>query len=364
MRTSASAELGYVSAVTIGSDDWRAIRMARSQPPGLAASDEARRRVLQASLSQAEELWEAAATAGARSRALPLFYSISQGSRAVCAAWFEGEQWQPRGHGLSGLDPEDGAEATWPVAEYRVKCQVSARGLFGMAAKATDSRTFTGDATVAQLWTGVPGLPTPTALVGNHPRCLEIAIASSAPHFTIGSQGSFEHMVRPTHAVLDVPSEKVAATLAPFPSAKEFTVVSQQIRTSLFGPSAVQSIVAFPGTDGSFRSLMDVAEGVGKFPYKRFVLRPGVGECEQPPPSPFMTLWALLFSLSQLTRYHPAQWVGALDDDQSGVAVTLDHGLEVALELVPRLLRGALGSPPRVLHALQAEIESLRKDGV
>jgi hypothetical protein len=50
----------------------------------------------------------------------------------------------------------------------------------------------------------------------------------------------------------------------------------------------------------------------------------------------------LEFGLSQLARYHPDAWTRLLDPDRTETAVPLGHGLEICLELVPRLLRPAL----------------------
>ena len=63
-------------------------------------------------------------------------------------------------------------------------------------------------------------------------------------------------------------------------------------------------------------------------------------------------MWALLFCLSELARYYPDVWVGALDPDRSPAAVTLEHGLELALNRAPDLIRGALDGP---IHALMRE---------
>lgn len=63
------------------------IRASRSGPPGLAASDGARRRTYGAALQQFDELLEAATTAGHASRPLPLFYALSQAGRAIASAY-------------------------------------------------------------------------------------------------------------------------------------------------------------------------------------------------------------------------------------------------------------------------------------
>lgn len=70
-------------------------------------------------------------------------------------------------------------------------------------------------------------------------------------------------------------------------------------------------------------------------------MRPRVGDAAIGPPSVFLTLWALLFCLSELARYYPNVWVRALDPDRSRAAVTLEHGLDLALEQTPSLINRA-----------------------
>jgi hypothetical protein len=73
-------------------------------------------------------------------------------------------------------------------------------------------------------------------------------------------------------------------------------------------------------------------------------LRPAVAR-DLEPPTPLMTWWALLFSLSMLARYHPVEWVRALDVDRSPIAVSLERAVAEALDAIPHLvLEGLLGS--------------------
>jgi YaaC-like Protein len=139
--------------LSLGSDSWRRIRRLRANPPLLAGRevDEARRRVFQAALTQAEELWEAASAVSAASRPLPLYYCLNQAGRAICAAWTTDGPWEPTGHGLTSR--RQVAEADLGVPSFAV--QVSgdpAKGMFSMVAAATDSTVFEGSTTVAALW--------------------------------------------------------------------------------------------------------------------------------------------------------------------------------------------------------------------
>jgi hypothetical protein len=74
-----------------------------------------------------------------------------------------------------------------------------------------------------------------------------------------------------------------------------------------------------------------------------------------------MTLWALLFCLSELARYYPDTWVGALDPDRSTAAVTLEHGLDIALERAPELIAGALHGPSLEIARRQFREQQLQE---
>ncbi len=77
-------------------------------------------------------------------------------------------------------------------------------------------------------------------------------------------------------------------------------------------------------------------------------LRPALSGTE-PPPSPLMTWWALLFGLSMLARYHPAKWAAALDRQGSYAAIELERAMDLAVEAVPHLvLYALLGEPVRL----------------
>lgn len=151
--------------MNVASASWHRIRRLRALPPPLLASldtDGRRTRVFQSALTQAEELWEAAAVAGAASRPLPLFYCVSQAGRALCAAWSREDKWEPEGHGLSSRqDPVPDN-----VVDYTVKTRNS--GAFIMAARALGSDTFRGPVSLGALWAAMPSLPEPPTAAGTH----------------------------------------------------------------------------------------------------------------------------------------------------------------------------------------------------
>jgi hypothetical protein len=54
--------------------------------------------------------------------------------------------------------------------------------------------------------------------------------------------------------------------------------------------------------------------------------------------SPLLLWWCLLHALSQIARYHSAEWLAALDPDDSRFAVPIEQILSTALAVVPRLV--------------------------
>ncbi len=57
---------------------------------------------------------------------------------------------------------------------------------------------------------------------------------------------------------------------------------------------------------------------------------------------PLMAWWAVLYTLSMLTRYQPAQWTNLIDVNQCGQATAIEFVLDAALAAVPDLLDEAI----------------------
>jgi hypothetical protein len=221
-----------------------------------------------------------------------------------------------------------------------------------MVAEATASSMFEGFATVAELWASLPGWPTPRHIFGDRTRCLTLE-GVSVPQ---DQRPLFQRVAAPTHATLQFTRADPNELPELYPTIGR--VVQDGARPSVFGGDDL--VYAFPREDGTLRPLHEVgsrpfyAEGPGGY----FVVRPRVGTANIGPPSEFLTLWALLFCLSELARYYPETWVNALDPDQSRAAVTLEHGLDLALERAPSLINGALSGP--IDQLLGEELERMR----
>lgn len=71
------------------------------------------------------------------------------------------------------------------------------------------------------------------------------------------------------------------------------------------------------------------------------VLLPALADAERSL-HPLMAWWALLFALSMLARYEPAQWRAHIDVDSSPHAVAIEELLSRALVVLPRLVYSTL----------------------
>jgi hypothetical protein len=104
--------------------------------------------------------------------------------------------------------------------------------------------------------------------------------------------------------------------------------------------------VMFKGSYGDF----DSAAPEHRISGRRW-LRPTIAGTA--PPDPTMTWWALLYALSMYARYHPMEWVGALDIDSSPVGVTLERAMARAVDALPQLVLGAVLDRPFLIPAVE-----------
>lgn len=223
-----------------------------------------------------------------------------------------------------------------------------------MVARATRSPIFSGYATVRELWASLPGWPTPRSEFGDQPRCLTLEPVQAPGD----ERPLFQRIAAPTHAAIRFATIDPAEIPATYPTAAG--IEQDGTRANVFGGE--EPIYRFPDENGNSRQVHDV----GAQPYYSerlggdVVLRPKIGEGTEMP-SEFLTLWALLFCLSELARYYPDTWILALDPDSSVAATTLEHGLDLALERAPALIGEALSGPINelILEELRArEVEA------
>ncbi len=183
-------------------------------------------------------------------------------------------------------------------------------GIYAMVAEGTASSTFEGHATVADLWASLSGWPTPISLFGDRPRCLTLEPVTTVDE----TRSMFEQMLVPTHARFYARTANRAASTSfrRIPDDGRRPAGWRANRADGDGTGA-GSHYRFVREDGSVRPLSEVGEaGPDSGLSRRYVVRPRVGGAAVGPPSEFLTLWALLFCLSELARYYPDVWSVAL----------------------------------------------------
>jgi hypothetical protein len=317
---------------------WGLLRSTRADPPPAAKRSADRRRTYVFALEQAEQLFTAATATGPASQPLLLFYGLSQAGRAIAAAdtGITDNSWNLSGHGIraKGMDR--------PLHE--VQAIADANGSFVRLAELLGTPIDRGtELTLGELWNTLPDV-----------RAWPIA---TPPH------GRTPLLVTPrwngdTHPlasalVSGIPREVVAAGdadslhrfMAGYPAAEGFSYVRLG-----YGPDAAPAFSTVdPDGSGEINMNWEVPAGEDQ----DFLTRRATGYCgaqyflpgigtDRVVLHPLMNWWAMLFLLSMLARYTPAQWQKHIAVDSSTVAVPLEQALNSALETVPALVMQAI----------------------
>jgi len=141
--------------------------------------------------------------------------------------------------------------------------------------------------------------------------------------------------------------DRLVAILEPYPSVKQRIGLPEVVK-------ALGTVPTYPTPDGNGVGVMlkgatgdlDAAAPQYRIWGRRW-LRPALGGAESP--DPIMTWWALLYALSMYARYHPREWVAALNIDSSLVGVTLERAMDRAIGALPQLVLSAVLDSPFLL---------------
>jgi len=322
------------------------LRASLAGPPGAASGDEERAEVYRAALRQFEELLSAAEATGYAARPLPLFYALSQAGRAVVAC--RGGN-LPASHGLT-VRTRDLATAdplAWTVSP-------KGNGEFQAVADATGSPHLLEPAALGKLMASLPELSRPLLRDNAWRRALYVERLSDGP-------GTVLHGYLWLRVGLAIePEEADSATairelLQSYPSVETAEYGFPQlggvrdaiIRSQTAGGESVWLLVRSRDPDTPPEKALDAFAPQYRWVGRRW-LRPSFSG-HGAPPSPLMTWWALLFALSMLARYHPAEWARALDRQGSAVATELERAMDVAMDALPQLILDAVAPKPILL---------------
>ena len=308
---------------------WYQLRATRAQPPGLAAEATSRAAIYQAALQQAEELVRAAMSLGPASRPLPLYYAISQAGRAIVAARGSVVEAPPR-HGLR--------LSTVATRILETAVEPEPRGQFPTVAEAVESTGLTEPVQVGALMATIPELAILPELGDRWRRALPVWRREATTRF---DEIAAETLVPAAIVFPNLPADRqgIESALASYPTAVRLISQSEGAHRDRT-PDGVGVLMHWPRGQAKQDPLPPPYGPEG-----RRWLRPAVCGTDFPP-SLLMAWWAVLYGLSMLARYHPVEWVSALDLDRSSAAVPLEMTMEVALEVVPQLVLEAIMAAP------------------
>ena len=295
------------------SDELFAVRALRAAPPGLAAKNDDRRRVFSAALQQFDELIVASDRAGPASAPLTLFYALSQAGRAIAADRCTDDRWDFEGHGLQATDDRENVGAT----VIKPKPRKDRRDAFVVVSDATSSAPLTAPVELSRVWASLPHVDRVEGLGADHREAVLLT-----PETTGDLTGTGR---------IDVPEVKLPAgereaalaeRLAAYPDARGYGV-------------RMVLIMQDGGAVGFILDFESNASELGQPLYGARYVRPAINDAGDLP-SPFMSMWLVLFALAHLARYSPGAWTGALDRDRSALAVPIEKQLASFRLTMPR----------------------------
>lgn len=304
--------------------------MTRANLPRGVAGDLNRARVYRAALNQFEELVRAAQEIGPSSRPLPLFYAVAQAGRAIVAARGGPDHY---GHGLRLGDPQAD-----PLETQVIPATQKRLGHFQAVVQAIGSPALLRPAAIGALIASLPELADVLLMRDEWPMAL--AVFERPTHVpTPGWTAITIEVEDSVHTWADL--EQIIAN---YPTAKGHIGEAKQVMAMARLPT--YTTLAGLGTGVLLRGgpgELDAAAPQYRISGRRW-LRPAISGAI--PPTPLMTWWAVLYALSMYARYHPAEWVAALDVDSSEAAVTLERTMNRALDALPQLVLSEMVEAP------------------
>jgi hypothetical protein len=330
---------------------WEKLRGTRWNPPPPAAADQARRRTYVFALEQAEQMFRAAAGTGVATRPLLVFYGLSQAGRAIAAAAAAAgaDGWELDGHGITCAD----RTLRGPLPEVRVQAgKESTAGSFVRLSELLGSPLWPRGEPLALslLWDLLPdNRLTPLNKADKSrrtPLYLDHEALDSDPHPLVSVPVAYF----PPWLVSSADGRALESYLRAFPDVPPFDsyVRLGQERDSVpdFTPhhdgwGELVMNWALPGGSGGLEDKLGFVRAMTR-PYNGSLwLFPAAGTAGRSL-HPLMAWWAVLYTLSMLARYQPAEWAGHINVDDSRHAVAVESLLKRAISMVPALIAEAI----------------------
>lgn len=329
--------LGWKSADQV----WADLRATRSNPPGWAGPEPERREVYSSALEQSEQLFRAAGVVGLASRPLLVFYGLSQAGRAVAAAARELDQdsWRLHGHGLTIR------RETEPLPNVVVATQGSAQSSFRRLSTLLGSPELPVvntpmEVPLGRLWDALPeGQDRPLRPDPERRPVMSFSRLGNAGHpYATGVVTGFPRwLAESTQA-----AEDFKGFMSAYPHASGYSMALSQPGREVPGFVVGDRVALVMHWDTGVRDASDsqqdarLADVMTTYAGDQYLApaMPGAGI----PSHALMAWWTVLFALSMLARYQPAEWTKHIDVDKSSFAVALEVVLTEALVSVPRIV--------------------------
>jgi hypothetical protein len=330
---------------------WEQLRGTRWNPPRAATADEARRRTYVFALEQAEQMFHAAAGTGLATRPLLVFYGLSQAGRAIAAAAASAgaDRWEPEGHGIACV----AQTLRGPLPGVRVQAgRKGNAGSFVRLSELLGSPLWPRGEPLALslLWDLLPdNRLTPLDDAGRSrrtPLYLDHEALDPDQHPLVSVPVAYF----PPWVISAGDGRTLDSYLQAFPDAPPCDSYIRRGRERGSVPDFTRhddgwgELVmnwALPGGPGGLEDKLGFVRAMTR-PYNGSGwLFPAAGTAGNSL-HPLMAWWAVLYTLSMLARYQPAEWAGHINVDGSRHAVALERLLKRAISLVPALIAEAI----------------------
>ena len=295
-------------------------------------------------LEQAEQMFAASRNVGQATRPVLVYYGLNQAGRAVAAAAAgrNDDMWRLSGHGIHAKN------LTGPLEDIAVHADhPGGAGSFVRLSEILDSPLWPGAIKLRTFWDSIPearALP----LVDNRSRRTPLYVDLESMHGEAHPLATAPVVDFPPW-VLDSADRRKALDeyLVAFPGAANFHSYVREGHGSDYQPQLSRHWDGF----GELRVNWMVAAGESCTPaaqeaFLRSITTkyngsqyffPTVTGSDQGM-HPLMAWWVVLYSLSMLARYQPAEWSAQIDVDHSRHAVALETLLKDAMVIVPLLV--------------------------
>jgi hypothetical protein len=331
---------------------WAKLRATRYEPPGRASGSSDRRETYVFALEQAEQMFRAAQSVGTAARPILVFYGLSQAGRAIAAAsTVDDGEWQLQGHGIRAVS----GSLTGPLSDVRVRTErVGTQGSFVRLSELLGSPIWNDSTgmTLGVLWDCLPeNRLAPLDDTGKRRRVPLWVCEPDRfmdPHTLVSVPVVY---FPPWLVASDDPGANLIEYLESYPGARDYYPYyrygpdpddSPIFDTHVDGWAELDINWALPdGKPGGYSEQFEFLKGRTS-PYAgSLYFFPAIGS-DKRAIHPLMAWWAVLFALSMLARYHPAEWAAHIDVDRSRHAVLLENLLKEAMEIVPSLILEAI----------------------